>query len=59
MNTTLYAEASVLERIMHMLEEGSVTHLVEQDHRFADFIDHLYATVNEKTEALHLQARPV
>ena len=50
--TTLYAEADVLDHIKHVLGEESVVRLVEQDVRFADFIEHLYDTVETKSEDL-------
>lgn len=52
MKNTLDAEATVLVRIMDMLEEGSVTYLAEQDDRFADFIGQLYTTVNQQSRIL-------
>jgi hypothetical protein len=52
MNNTVDAEATILDRIMDMLEEGSVTYLTAQDDCFAEFIGRLYSAVNEQSRAL-------
>ena len=48
------AEAEVLNRLIHFLEEGSVTHLTDEDHRFGKFIDGLYVTIANRAEAIKL-----
>jgi hypothetical protein len=52
MKNTIIAEANVLERIMRVLEEESVTYLVQKDNRFAEFIDGLYSAVNDQSRSL-------
>ena len=46
------AEAHALERVLYMLEEGSVAHLSKQDLAFGQFIEQLYQTVNVKAHSL-------
>jgi hypothetical protein len=50
------AEVEVLDRIIDMLEEGSVSRLAEEDHNFSTFIEHLYQTVNDKAFTLQLHS---
>jgi hypothetical protein len=47
------AEAEVLDRLMHLLEEGSVSHLIQEDHGFGVFIGGLYETLQNKAEHLN------
>jgi hypothetical protein len=53
--TNLNAELIVLDRIKHLLEEGSVEYLVTDDTNFAFFIDRLYNTVED--EAVQLRKK--
>lgn len=50
---TTKAEAHVLDRILHLLEEGSVRHLVEADEHFARYIETLYDGLHDKSVSLH------
>jgi hypothetical protein len=49
-------QAHVLDRVMYLLEEGSVGYLAEKDESFAEFIDTLYQTVDAKATRLRRQA---
>jgi hypothetical protein len=46
------AEAAVLMRLMHVLEEGSVTHLTHEDYRFGEFIDELHEIIEHQAQQL-------
>jgi hypothetical protein len=56
MDKRTYAEVEVLDRIIDMLEEHSVSRLAEEDHNFSAFIEHLYETVNDKASTLQVRA---
>lgn len=51
-----YAEIIVLDRLMDLLAEGSVSRLVDEDHRFGVFISRLYGTIQTKAEQLGQEA---
>jgi hypothetical protein len=55
MKNKLSAEAHVLDRLMYLLEENSVRHLVQQDESFAHYVDKLYAQINAKSVRLRQQ----
>jgi hypothetical protein len=46
------AEAEVLDRLIHLLEEGSVTRLTGEDYRFGKFIDGLSVIIRNQAERL-------
>ena len=46
------AEVAILDRLMHMLEEGSVSHLSSEDNRFGEFINELYEIIYKQAEQL-------
>lgn len=54
MKNTVTAEAHVLDRVMHLLEERSVTHLMQHDRTFAEYISNLYTDIN--TESIKLRS---
>ncbi len=49
------AEALILERVLDLLDEGSVTHLMRQDEHFASYIVDLYSSL----QAMSLNLRDV
>ena len=49
-------QAHVLDRVMYLLEEGSVGYLAEKDESFATFIEGLYQTVDARATQLRRQA---
>jgi hypothetical protein len=57
MKKRTYAEVEVLDRIIDMLGEGSVSRLAEEDRDFSAFIERLYHTVNDKASKLQLSTR--
>ncbi len=46
------AEAHVLDRMMHLLEEGSVRHLAASDETFGDFVQEVYRTLSDRAQAI-------
>ena len=50
------AEAHVLDRMMHLLEENSVTHLMAEDKTFAAYITDLYEKIDAKSQHLRRTA---
>lgn len=55
MKDTLNAEAYVLDRLLRLLEENSVQHLVMRDDRFAEYIDKLYSQIGRQSRDLRSQ----
>jgi hypothetical protein len=55
MNKHIDAEVVILDRIMYLLEEGSVSHLLEQDASFRSFVHDLFQQLNDHSR--HLQMR--
>lgn len=53
MKNKLKAEAHVMERLIDLLEEGSVTHLMQEDDTFAGYIDDLYSRIT--ATSMHLR----
>ncbi len=51
------AEVDVLERFLHMLGEGSVTYLAEQDSSFGHFVEKLYGKVDDRAAKLRRSSR--
>jgi hypothetical protein len=49
---TLKKEAHILDRMMLMLDEYSVRYVVEQDEKFGDYIEGLYAQIYDKSRQL-------
>jgi hypothetical protein len=56
MKKDLQAEAHVLDRVMHLLEERSVAQLMSEDDNFADYIADLYSNVSSKSKRLRSTA---
>lgn len=55
MKNSQTAEAHVLDRMMYLLEEGSVRHLAQQDATFGDFVDQLYSKLHDKAQVIRGQ----
>jgi hypothetical protein len=49
---TLEAEVHVLDRLMDMLEEGSVSFLTKEDPKFANYIQEIYSSLYSKSSVL-------
>jgi hypothetical protein len=52
MKNSKTAEAYVLDRMMYLLEEGSVRYLTQHDDNFGDFVSQLYAKLNDRATYL-------
>lgn len=52
MKQQVNAEIQVLDRILYLLEEGSVSRLAVDDSNFGDFIERLYLTVDSESTQL-------
>jgi hypothetical protein len=46
------AEAHVLDRMLYLLEENSVSHLAAGDRSFADFVNELYDTIRRQASIM-------
>jgi signal-transduction protein with cAMP-binding, CBS, and nucleotidyltransferase domain len=52
MKKHLEAEVVVLDRLMYLLEERSVGHLVQHDGNFNDFVEELYKRLADHSRRL-------
>lgn len=49
MKQTTEAEIHILDRLLYLLEETSVSYLAQQDKSFANYVDSLYTSIHNKS----------